>query len=337
MEGRRIAVCGEQKLEVEEFEVPSSFGPAELLMKVHYSLISPGTELGGYNGAARAQASNPGYTAVGEVLDAGPDADQALKGKMAYVFPAMNDCMHCHASHKVVKPGGLVLPVPEGMDPRVACFARVVNIALTPYRNAESKITGTVLVIGLGLVGNMIGQVGRILGFRVIGADLNAARRGRAEAAGFDAVIDPSACDPVAAVKAVTDGRGAELVVNATGHAEAFLLALRAAAIGGEVSTLGGARHGAVCDLKDVFGPIHSRHLVVRGGWEMLLPMTSAPASKVASTETNLRDAFRWLAAGAVRLDPIWTHTVPPDRFKEAYDALNRLDDNYLGVVVDWA
>ena len=336
MMGRRIAILGDQDLTVEPFEVPTSVAPTELLLRVHYSLISPGTELGGYNGPRRATPTNPGYTAVGEVLDAGADQDQTLKGKTVYVFPAMDDCRHCHASHKVVKAGGLTPVVPAGLDPRAACFARVVNIALTPYRNAGSKTTGTVLVIGLGLVGNMIGQVGRIRGFQVIGVDPNPTRRRRAEEAGFDAVIDPDAGDPLAAVKACTDGRGAELTVNASGHASAFPLALQAAAKGGEVSTLGGARHGFTCDLREIFGVIHTRHLVVRGGWEMLLPMTAAPACKVASTEVNLRDAFRWLASGAVRLEPIWTHTIPPHEFKAAYDALNRLDEAYLGTVVDW-
>ena len=337
MTGRRIAILGQHDLVVEEFDPPSSIGPRELLVRVHSSLISPGTELGGYRAPGkRPQPVNPGYTAVGEVIEVGADGDPALKGKMVYVFPAIDDCRHCHASHKVVKEGGLAPVIPQDLDPRAACFARIVNIALTPYRNAGSQATGAVLVIGLGLVGNMIGQVGRIRGFQTIGADLNATRRRRAEEAGFDAVIDPEACDPVEAVKELTDGRGASLVVNATGNTAAFPLAIHAAAEGGEVSTLGGAKTSFECDLKNIFSAIHSRHLVVRGGWEMLLPMTSSPASKVASTEVNLRDAFRWLESGAVRLDSIWTHTIQPEQFKDAYDALDRLDDEYLGVVADW-
>ncbi|NOZ20935.1 MAG: zinc-binding alcohol dehydrogenase [Planctomycetes bacterium] len=336
MKGRRIAVVAQRNAVVEEFDVPTVLDRDEVLLRVHYSLISPGTELGGYNAAHRKAPSNPGYTAVGQVAEVGEKQAPSLKGRIAYVFPAIDDSSHCHATHKVVKPGGLVLPIPEGLDPKAACFARIVNIALTPYRNAEPKLTGSVLVIGLGLVGNMIGQVGRILGFRTLGMDLDAARRSRAEEAGFDVVIDPQAGDPVQAVKQATDGQGANLTVNATGHAAAFMLSLQAAAAGGEVSTLGGARHGATAELQQVIKEIHTRHLTVRGGWEMLLPVTTSPASKVASTEVNLRDAFRWLANGSVRLDPIWTHTVKPEEFKGAYDALNNLDKGYLGVVVDW-
>jgi len=83
------------------------------------------------------------------------------------------------------------------------------------------------------------------------------------------------------------------LPVNATGYAAPFLTALRATAPGGEVSTLGGARHGAQGELADIFKEIHYRHLVVRGGWELRLPLRSAPASRVASTESNLGNGRR--------------------------------------------
>jgi len=337
MTGRRISICGPCDLVVEEFEVPTSLTAHDLLLDVHYSLISPGTELGGYNGARPGSSINPGYTAVGEVVEVGAGQDADLKGKMVYVFPAIDDCRHCHASHKVVTVGGLTPVIPDALEPKAACFSRVVNIALTPYRNASVRTSGTALVFGLGLVGNMIGQVGNILGFRAIGVEPNAARRTRAMEAGFDAVIDPNAGDAVQAVKDLTDGRGAELTVNATGHSAVFPPAIKATASGGEISTLGGARHGATWELKEIFGEIHSRHLTVRGGWEMMLPMTVSPASKGASTEINLRDAFRWLVSGAVNLEPIWTHTIKPGQFKGAYDALNSLNDEYLGVVVDWA
>lgn len=336
MKGRRIVIPAQREALVEEFEVPASVGDYELLLAIHYSLISPGTELGGYNAPNRKAPIHIGYTAVGKPALLGARLNPALADKTVYLFPAIDDSTHCHATHKVVKPGGLVLPIPDAMDPKAACFARMVNIALTPYCNADPKTTGSVLVIGLGLVGNMVGQVGRVRGFQTIGIDPNASRRRRAEEAGFDGVINPDAEDALAAVKRLTQGRGADLTVNCTGHASAFVLAIQATATGGEISTLGGARHGATGDLRAIFSEIHARHLTVRGGWEMLLPMVSAPASKTSSTETNLRDAFRWLASGAIRLKPIWTHTIQPEQFKAAYDALNALDDSYLGIVVDW-
>jgi len=336
MKGYRIAIRAQRDAAVEEFDVPRPAGPDGLLVRIHYSLISPGTELGGYNAPNRKAPSHPGYTGVGEVLEVGNPEDEPLVGRMVYLFPEKTDSSGCHASHKLFKRAGLALPLPDGLDPKRACFSRMVNIALTPYCNATPKTMGAVLVIGLGMVGNMIGQVGRIRGFRAIGVELDAKRRQRALEVGFDAVIDPEEQDPLAAVRALTDGRGADLTVHASGHAAPFLFSLRATASGGEVSTLGGARHDVTERLSPIINEIHTKHLVVRGGWEMLLPLRSAPAERVASTEMNLHNAFRWIRSGAVKLDPIWTHTIKPDEFKDAYDALNDRDEDYLGVIVDW-
>lgn len=336
MTGRRIATYGGQTAVLEPFPAPADLGAHELLLEIHYSLISPGTELGGYNAPKRDTPAYPGYTAVGRILRVGAGADSSLENQTVYVFPAKDDCRHCHATHKVVKPGGLVLPVPEGLDEATVCFVRMINIALTPYRNAEPKTTGTVLVLGLGLVGNMVGQVGRIRGFQVIGADPEETRRRRAAQSGFHHVVDPAAGDLVTAVRDLTGGRGAELTVNATGRTEVYLPALAATADGGELSTLGGAKNDVTGDLRDVFHAVQTRHVTIRGGWEMLLPLTTSPAARGASTEANLRDAFRYLLTGAVNLAPVWTHTISPDQFKSAYDALSRRDPDYLGVVIDW-
>lgn len=336
MKGQRIAIASCQNAVVEEFDVPDGAGVNQLLVRICYSLISPGTELGGYNAPNRGKASYPGYTAVGEVLDTGPGADPSLKGKPVFLFPERTDSSGCHASHKLFSTGGLALGVPAELALDRACFARMVNIALTPHCNASPKTMGSVLVIGLGLVGNMVGQIGRIRGMTVIGIEPDAERRRRAQQSGFDVIINPDDTDPLAAVREATDGRGADLTVNATGHAAPFLLSLQAAASGGEISTLGGARHGATEELQKVITEIHARHLVVRGGWELQLPLRSAGAALVASTESNLLNAFRWLQNGAIDLEPIWTHTVKPEEFKSAYDALNRKDPQYLGVVVDW-
>ena len=337
MQGRRITIDEDKQVRCEEFESPKTLGSGDILVRVIYSLISPGTELATYADRDVRRVLHPGYTAVGDVVDVGAEAEREVLGKTVFLFPERYDSSGCHASLKVFARGGLALPLPPGLDPKRACFARMVNIALTPYCNAAPKTMGSVLVIGLGLVGNMIGQVGRLRGLQVIGVDLDEVRRRRAEEAGFHEVLDPAQTDVVTAVRAATGGRGVELTVNATGHAAPFLTALEATAEGGEISTLGGARTSARADLKDVFSIIHGRHLVVRGGWELQLPFRSAAAAGTASIESNLRNAFRWVENGDVKLDPVWTHTIGPEAFQSAYDSLLKKDPRYLGVVVDWS
>jgi threonine dehydrogenase-like Zn-dependent dehydrogenase len=226
--------------------------------------------------------------------------------------------------------------LPGDLAPDKACFARLTNVAMTPFCNASKKTGGILAVLGLGLVGNLTGQVGRLKGFEVIGLEMDPGRAERALACGFDHVIDPSKGDAVEGVRELTGGRGADLVVNATGLTAVFPDSVQMAADGGEISTLGGFRGEFQTDLQPIIGRIHSRHLVLRGGWELQLPMRSAPAQECSSTQMNLRDAMRWLASGAIDLKHIWSHTIKPIEMQTAYECLNAKDENYLGVIVDW-
>lgn len=336
MQGKIIAVNGAQQLKVDECEIPAAIGPNEYLVEIDYSLISPGTELGDYNGPAFDKSYVPGYTGVGRVKQAGSECDSELVGNEVFMYPAKHDSNHCHAGFKVFHADGLLLPYPDSLPGDKACFARMVNIGLTPYAVAGPGTMGSVMVIGLGPIGNICGQIGKLRGMQVIGIEMDAKRRERALASGFDQVIDPGTDDALEAVKELTGGKGVDLSVNATGHAAPFMLSLQAAANGGEVSTLGGARHESEGSLMTVMNEIHARHLTVRGGWEHNLPMRSTPACDQPSSEENLKNCFRWLADGSIDLEQIWTHTIKPDEFKQAYDALNDRDDSYFGVIVDW-
>jgi threonine dehydrogenase-like Zn-dependent dehydrogenase len=169
-----------------------------------------------------------------------------------------------------------------------------------------------------------------------IGADIDESRRKRALDVGFDAVIDPAKEDIVSVVNKLTEGRGSDLSINATGATQLFIPAIKATAQGGEVSTLGGSKQSLTTDIKEIFSIIHSRHITIRGGWELQLPMRAAPAIPIPSIEDNLRNAFRWLANGSLKIDPIWTHTISPGEFKTAYDALSHKNPAYFGVIVAW-
>ncbi len=310
-------------------------GNNESIVKIDYSLISPGTEINILRDEGFNNSYQPGYVAAGILLESKDERLQNLTGKRVFCFPAADDSSGCHASVKLMRRNGLLVEIPEALETDKACFARFVNIAMTPYCNASPKTMGSVLVSGLGPVGNLVGQVGRIRGFQVIGADPNPVRREKAMQAGFDTVLDPFSVDLASEVKALTGG-GADLTVSATGLAAPFIDLLKATTTGGEVSTLGGAWQGVQENLGTVISEIHLRHLTVRGGWELMLPFRSAGASPVASVEANLKNAFRWLGNNAINLAPVWTKTIDPENFAEAYQQIGTGNDDYFGVVVDW-
>ena len=337
MKARRCVLPGTCVCQLEDFDLPDAPPVGGYLMEIHASLISPGTELGSYRRTGGGSSPYPvGYTAVGRIVAADDAADQSLEGKDVFLFPEDDRQSECHASHRTVGLGALMVPLPDGLSAQDAVFARMVNIAMTPFRHYGGKSLDAVLVVGLGLVGQVIAQVARIKGCRAIGIDPDASRRARAEASGVDVVLDPTDGNPSERVRTMTGGRGAQLTINATGRTATFPMSLQATADGGEVSTLGGARDQDETRAYDLLRHVHTRHVTLRGGWEMLVPRRGAPGSAGSSTEENLHLALRWLGEGKINLDHIRTHVIKPEGMQDAYAALDTMDPEYLGVVVDW-
>ena len=297
MEARRCVLPGGKRCDIEAFEIPDRPPEGGYLMDIEAALISPGTDLGSYRRRdPNARPYPVGYTAAGRIAAADSAADQALVDREVYLFPEDDRQAECQASHRAVRSDALLVPLPDGLSAQNAVFARMVNIALTPFCHYGGKSLDSVLVVGLGLVGQVIAQVARIKGCRVIGLDPDARRRARAEEAGIDEALDSAEGDPVDRIRGLTGSIGAQLTINATGRTATFPMSAAATADGGEVSTLGGARDRDETSAFDLLQHIHNRHVTFRGGWEMLLPRRRTSGSSGSSTEENLRLALRWLS-----------------------------------------
>lgn len=336
MNAQQLRVTGPNRIELQAVQIDDHLAPGMCLLRISHSLISPGTELLNLAAIQAGHAMGIGYTAVGTILADGGGTDPSLNGQPVFLFPAFTDQKDCHASHKRCERDAIYTPLPDGLDPAKACFARMINVVLTPFAHLDSRIQGWALVVGLGLVGNLAAQVARLKGFSVIGVDPDAARRQRAKDVGVHHVIDPAAGDTVEQVKAITNGRGAMLTINATGSASTFMTSIAATADGGEFSSLGGARGEAFVNLVELYRHVQGRHVTLRGGWEMLLPRQPSPGNHTPSTAEHLAMALRWLRDDTINLAPLWTHTLKPHEAPAAYAALRQADPAYLGVVVDW-
>jgi len=131
----------------------------------------------------------------------------------------------------VGRPGGyaeyLAVPairhlVPLG-DLNPATAAPLVDAALTPYRavmkGGERLRPGAVAVsIGVGGLGQYgLSFLRELTAARVVAVDTDPQKRAVAEALGADLVLDPSAVDVPAEVKALTGGEGADVVIDYVG------------------------------------------------------------------------------------------------------------------------
>jgi predicted dehydrogenase/threonine dehydrogenase-like Zn-dependent dehydrogenase len=149
-----------------------------------------------------------GYSSAGEVIALGEGASEFAVGDLVACAGAGL------ASHAEVArvPVNLACPLPAGVDPRAGCSATVGAIAMQAVRRAEIGLGDRVLVIGLGLIGQLAAQLAAAAGAVVIGFDPVADRVARARSLGMhDGASHED--DLAACVRRRTAGHGADAVI----------------------------------------------------------------------------------------------------------------------------
>jgi threonine dehydrogenase-like Zn-dependent dehydrogenase len=147
-------------------------GKGQVLVKVHASLISPGTELSvakkaRFDKLAETGVARPfGYQNAGEVVEVGEGVTEFKCGDRV---ACMGDCAH-HSNYAVI-PKNLCCKLPENVSYEAGAFAHLGATALNAIRRGKPEIGEYVLVVGLGLVGQLCASLGKIAGTSVMGWD----------------------------------------------------------------------------------------------------------------------------------------------------------------------
>jgi predicted dehydrogenase/threonine dehydrogenase-like Zn-dependent dehydrogenase len=245
---RQVFLSRSGAIQVEEAPAPAC-GPGEVRIDVAHSVISTGTETSALAspdlrarldraaamarmGAERLRTrglqevlrkarvrdgiSAPmGYSVAGRVVEVGADVDDLAPGALV----AAGGSDYAHHAEQVAVPRNLVVPVPEGASLRAASFATVGAIALQGVRRAAPQVGETVVVVGLGLVGQLTVQILGAAGCRVIGVDPRGDRATLARS-GPGGLVASCGSDPAeveATVRAETRGTGADAVLLCAG------------------------------------------------------------------------------------------------------------------------
>ncbi|HET9659216.1 MAG TPA: zinc-dependent alcohol dehydrogenase [Thermomicrobiales bacterium] len=108
------------------------------------------------------------------------------------------------------------VPESDAPDDRFIYLADVLPTAWQAVEYANVPDGGTVLVLGLGPIGDMATRVAQHRGYRVIAADLVPERIERARARGIE-VLNVEEVDVAEAARELTDGRGPDSVIDAVG------------------------------------------------------------------------------------------------------------------------
>lgn len=273
-----------------------------------------------------------GYSLCGVVEQVGAGIDDVKVGDL--VACAGNE----HALHAEVNwvPRNLYTPVPDGLAPQHASFGTVGSIALQGVRQGEPQLGEVALVIGLGLIGQLVVQLLTAAGVRVVGADPDRSRCELAERLGAAACGDPGSAAVENAVAELTDGHGADQVYLAAGGGsnQPVELAAHLARDRGRVIDIG------KCRLDLPWNAYYEKELDVRfsrsygpGRYdpEYELEGRDYPIGYVRWTERrNLACFLDLMARGRVDVDPLISHVAD---FEDAVETYRRLKDGELKAV----
>ncbi|MEU1179614.1 bi-domain-containing oxidoreductase [Streptomyces sp. NPDC005820] len=276
-----------------------------------------------------------GYSLCGVVEQVGAGIDDVKVGDL--VACAGNE----HALHAELNwvPKNLYAPVPDGLAPRHAAFGTVGSIALQGVRQGESRLGEVALVIGLGLIGQLVVQLLTASGVRVVGADPDPARCELAERLGAAACGDPASPAVENAVAELTDGHGVDQVYLAAGGGsnQPVELAARLSRDRGRVVDIG------KCRLDLPWNAYYEKELDVRfsrsygpGRYdpEYELEGRDYPIGYVRWTERrNLACFLDLVARGRVDVEPLVSHIADFDDAVETYRSLKDGDLKAVAVL----
>ncbi|WP_188304751.1 bi-domain-containing oxidoreductase [Streptomyces sp. CBMA123] len=273
-----------------------------------------------------------GYSLCGVVEQVGAGVDDVKAGDL--VACAGNE----HALHAELNwvPRNLYTPVPDGLVPRHAAFGTVGSIALQGVRQGEPQLGEVALVIGLGLIGQLVAQLLTAAGVRVVGADPDPVRCALAERLGAVACGDPGSAAVETAVAELTDGHGVDQVYLAAGGGsnQPVELAARLSRDRGRVIDIG------KCRLDLPWNAYYEKELDVRfsrsygpGRYDPAYELEGRdyPIGYVRWTERRNLACFLDLAArGRVDVEPLISHLAD---FDDAVETYRRLKDGELKAV----
>lgn len=250
---KQVFLAGDGQVEVLDAAVPARLREA-CLVRNAYSLISSGTEgaavtrrgglMGTYEKAMQsrhrielvwqmaktqgisrtleqvrgklADFAPLGYSAAGVVVEADEDGLGLAPGdRVAYMGTGLAN----HAQYGVAT-RLLSAKVPEHVPLDQASFAALASIAMQGIRRAELTPGERLLVVGLGLIGQLAVRLGTAMGYQVYGTDLNAHRMEVARAGGAVAAWGPDEGDPAR----FAGGHGFDGAVICAGSKESALV-----------------------------------------------------------------------------------------------------------------
>ena len=361
--------------EVEIADVPApQVGVRSILVRVCHSCISVGTEVAGVKhsvnpvykrllqkpenlkrafqflhdeGIARGwklalgkldPSQATGYSAAGEIIEIGSDVATFKVG----------DAVACAgagvANHAEVidVPVNLAVKIPQNLSMRLASTVTLGAIALQGIRRCKPTLGETIVVFGLGIIGQITAQLLLANGCRVIGTDIDSDRITSALNQGLTCSVDPNSENVLERIRILTAGFGADaaIITASTASHEVVSQAMNVCRKKGRVVVVGNV--GLNLNRRDFYakeldfliscsyGPGRYDPTYEEGGQDYPLPY-------VRWTENRNMEAYLDLLASAkINLDNLPTQIYEVEEANNAFRALCAPEGKRLLVFLEY-
>ncbi len=262
-----------------------------------------------------------GYACVGRILDVGESVESCRPGDQVFAF---------HPHQTVFTIGSdLVVRLPDSVSPCRAAFLANLETAVNLMLDTPIGLGETVAVFGAGTVGLLsIGLACRRGAGQVIAVDPIPGRRTLAKRFGADVVLDPIE-SPADCILDLTDGRGADVILEASGNPAALQCAVDSLAFGGTIVV--GSWYGTKAVTLELGARFHrQRGRIVSSQVSSIDPALSRRWSR----DRRLQTAAALLPN--LPLESLVTHRFPFADAAEAYRLIDACPEEVLQVVLEY-
>jgi L-iditol 2-dehydrogenase len=278
----------------------------------------------------------PGHEFAGEVVQVGDNVSASFKvGDRVAVFPLIpcGKCAYCQigeyaqcdnydylgsrrdggfAEYAAAPADNLIL-IPDNVDFDCAAMTEPASVALHALRKTGVDAGDSVAILGAGTIGIILAQWARICGAgRVFLTDVVDEKLDVARRYGFKDCISAMREDAVRRIVEETDGRGADICIEAAGTATTFEQSLRIARKLGKVILMGNVSGDVVIPERTASAILRGQ-LTIYGTWN---------SSFTAVPKNEWLTALQFMSSGALDLKPLITHKFKLDQANEAFDMM---------------
>lgn len=256
-----------KKLELVDFPMPT-IGPDDVLVRVRACGIC-GSDVHGFDGSSgrRHPPLIMGHEASGEVAELGPNVKDLVVGDRV-TFDSTVYCGKCHFcvqgdvnlcdnrevvgvapkefkrhgafAEFVSVPRRIMYKLPDSFPFEQAALIEAVSIGVHAVSITPVKLGDTAVIIGTGMIGLVTLQAAKAAGCtRIIAVDMEDSKIAAAKAMGATDGINSKNTNVPEAVKALTDGRGADVAFECVGYSQPVQSAIYSVRKGGMVTLIG--------------------------------------------------------------------------------------------------